>query len=63
MSQPPSASMPAAEIGVIGGSGFYSFLDDIEEVEVETPFGRPSGTVAIGELAGRRVAFIPRHGR
>jgi 5'-methylthioadenosine phosphorylase len=59
----PSGATPAAEIGVIGGSGFYSFLDDIEEVEVDTPFGRPSDTVAIGELAGRRVAFIPRHGR
>jgi 5'-methylthioadenosine phosphorylase len=63
MSQPSSASRSAAEIGVIGGSGFYSFLDDIEEVEVDTPFGRPSDAVAVGDLAGRRVAFIPRHGR
>src|SRR5256885_6267191 len=54
-----------AEIGVIGGSGFYSFLDDVEEVEVDTPYGPPSEPVAIGALpgAGRRVAFIPRHGR
>lgn len=54
-----------AEIGVIGGSGFYSFLDDVEEVEVSTPYGPPSDPVAIGALpgAGRRVAFIPRHGR
>ncbi|GLZ08657.1 purine nucleoside phosphorylase [Actinomadura sp. NBRC 104412] len=63
MSQPPSASQPSAEIGVIGGSGFYSFLDDVHEVEVDTPFGRPSDTLTIGALAGRRVAFVPRHGR
>ncbi|MFI0410057.1 S-methyl-5'-thioadenosine phosphorylase [Actinomadura sp. 3N508] len=59
----PSSPTPAAEIGVIGGSGFYSFLDDVEEVRVETPYGPPSDTVAVGELAGRRVAFVPRHGR
>jgi 5'-methylthioadenosine phosphorylase len=52
-----------AEIGVFGGSGFYSFLDDVEEVEVETPYGKPSAPVVVGELGGRRVAFIPRHGR
>ncbi|MFC5748948.1 S-methyl-5'-thioadenosine phosphorylase [Actinomadura rugatobispora] len=51
------------EIGVIGGSGFYSFLDDIEEVRPDTPYGPPSDAIAIGEIAGRRVAFIPRHGR
>ncbi|RFS84578.1 S-methyl-5'-thioadenosine phosphorylase [Actinomadura spongiicola] len=63
MSTQPSGSQPAAEIAVIGGSGFYSFLDDIEEVRVETPYGPPSDTIAVGELAGRRVAFVPRHGR
>jgi 5'-methylthioadenosine phosphorylase len=52
-----------AEIGVFGGSGFYSFLEDIEEVEVETPYGKPSASFAIGEIGGRRVAFLPRHGR
>ncbi|MFN8123201.1 MAG: S-methyl-5'-thioadenosine phosphorylase [Thermoleophilia bacterium] len=51
-----------AEIGVFGGSGFYSLLDDVERVEVETPYGPPSAAPAVGELAGRRVAFIPRHG-
>lgn len=56
-------SSSSAEIGVIGGSGFYSFLDDIEEVRVDTPFGEPSDTIAVGEVHGRRVAFIPRHGR
>jgi 5'-methylthioadenosine phosphorylase len=51
-----------AEIGIIGGSGFYEFLTDPELVAVETPFGDPSAPVAIGRLAGRRVAFLPRHG-
>jgi 5'-methylthioadenosine phosphorylase len=55
--------MARAEIGIFGGSGFYSFLDDVEEVEVETPFGGPSAPLAIGEVGGRRVAFLPRHGR
>ncbi|MCW2947270.1 MAG: methylthioadenosine phosphorylase [Actinoallomurus sp.] len=53
-----------AEIGVIGGSGFYSFLDKVEEVQVSTPYGPPSDTIAIGTMpTGRRVAFVPRHGR
>ncbi|GAA2456784.1 S-methyl-5'-thioadenosine phosphorylase [Streptomyces macrosporus] len=52
-----------AEIGVIGGSGFYSFLDDVTEITVETPYGEPSDSLFIGEVAGRRVAFLPRHGR
>jgi len=52
-----------ADIGVIGGSGFYEFLADCDEVKVETPFGEPSETVLVGEVAGRRVAFLPRHGR
>jgi 5'-methylthioadenosine phosphorylase len=48
---------------VIGGSGFYSWLDDAHEVAVDTPFGPPSDPVVIGAVAGRRVAFVPRHGR
>ena len=52
-----------AEIGVFGGSGFYSFLDDVTEVEVDTPYGPPAAPVALGEVGGRRVAFLPRHGR
>ncbi|MGB9376402.1 MAG: S-methyl-5'-thioadenosine phosphorylase [Mycobacteriales bacterium] len=52
-----------AEIGVIGGSGFYSFLDDAREVEVDTPYGPPSDPIAVGEVAGRRVAFVARHGK
>ena len=54
---------PVADIGVIGGSGFYEFLTDAREVAVETPFGQPSETVLVGEAGGKRVAFIPRHGR
>lgn len=53
----------SAEIGVIGGSGFYSFLDDVEEFAVETPYGPPSDPIAVGTVGGRRVAFVPRHGR
>jgi 5'-methylthioadenosine phosphorylase len=52
-----------AEIGVFGGSGFYTFGDGVEEVVVETPFGLPSAPVTIADIGGRRVAFIPRHGR
>ncbi len=52
-----------APIGVIGGSGFYSFLDDAREVRVETPFGPPSDPLTVGEVQGRPVAFVPRHGR
>jgi 5'-methylthioadenosine phosphorylase len=54
---------PLADIGVIGGSGFYEFLTDAKEVPVETPFGEPSEPVLVGEVAGRRVAFLPRHGK
>ncbi|ALC22660.1 5'-methylthioadenosine phosphorylase [Streptomyces pristinaespiralis] len=52
-----------AEIGVIGGSGLYSFLEDVTEIEVETPYGPPSDSLFVGDVAGRRVAFLPRHGR
>ena len=56
-------ALAEAGIGVFGGSGFYEFLDDVDEVEVETPFGEPSAPLVVGELAGKRVAFLPRHGR
>jgi 5'-methylthioadenosine phosphorylase len=52
----------AAEVAVIGGSGFYAFLDDVEQRAVGTPYGDPSAPISIGSLAGRRVAFLPRHG-
>ena len=51
-----------ADIGIIGGSGFYSFLPGGARVEVDTPFGAPSAPITLGEIAGRRVAFLPRHG-
>ena len=51
-----------AGIGVIGGSGFYRWLTDVESVSIETPFGPPSAPLSVGTLAGRRVAFLPRHG-
>jgi 5'-methylthioadenosine phosphorylase len=55
--------VPRADVGVFGGSGFYSFVEETEEVEVETPYGKPSAPIVIGEIGGTRVAFLPRHGR
>ncbi|GAA3133085.1 S-methyl-5'-thioadenosine phosphorylase [Streptosporangium carneum] len=52
-----------ADIGVIGGSGFYSLLDDATEVEVTTPYGPPSDVITVGRIGSRSVAFLPRHGR
>jgi 5'-methylthioadenosine phosphorylase len=51
-----------AEIGVFGGSGFYSFLEGVEEVTVDTPYGSPSAPLSVGSIGGRSVAFMPRHG-
>lgn len=53
---------PLAEIGVFGGSGFYSLLENPVEKKFNTPYGHPSDAISIGEIAGRRVAFMPRHG-
>lgn len=55
--------MGYAEIGVFGGSGFYSLLQDVEEVKVDTPYGAPSDKVMLATVSGRKVAFLPRHGR
>jgi 5'-methylthioadenosine phosphorylase len=52
-----------ADIGVFGGSGFYSLMQDAVEARIETPYGAPSDCVSIGEIAGKRVAFLPRHGK
>jgi 5'-methylthioadenosine phosphorylase len=52
-----------AEIGVFGGSGFYSLIGNAREAWVETPYGLPSDKVALGEIGGRHVAFLPRHGK
>ncbi len=53
---------PRAEIGVFGGSGFYRFFKGARELSVRTPYGRPSGKVALSDVGGKKVAFIPRHG-
>ncbi|HEX9549871.1 MAG TPA: S-methyl-5'-thioadenosine phosphorylase [Candidatus Limnocylindrales bacterium] len=52
-----------AEIGVFGGSGFYSLLDDVREIKVDTPYGPPSDSFFLADVGGRAVAFLPRHGR
>lgn len=51
-----------AEIGIIGGSGFYEFLDG-QEVAIDTPFGEPSDKILLAEYAGKKIAFLPRHGK
>src|SRR5262245_39974326 len=58
-------TQPRATVGVIGGSGLYQIegLVDEQEVQISTPFGDPSDSIVVGELAGARVAFLPRHGR
>src|SRR5207247_3484091 len=56
--------MTAAKIGIIGGSGLYQMpeLTEIDELEIQTPFGSPSDKFILGTLEGERVAFLPRHG-
>ena len=58
-----ASTSDAAEIGVFGGSGFYALLDEVREIKVDTPYGPPSDSFFLAEVAGRRVAFLPRHGR
>src|SRR5439155_25776451 len=57
--------MTAARIGIMGGSGLYQMpkLTDVEELELQTPFGSASDAFILGTLEGERVAFLPRHGR
>jgi 5'-methylthioadenosine phosphorylase len=50
-------------IGIIGGTGFYDYFGDSEEVVVETPYGAPSSALSVSQIAGQRIAFLPRHGR
>jgi 5'-methylthioadenosine phosphorylase len=59
MNQP----LATAEIGIIGGSGLYALLDGATEHAVSTPYGQPSDPITVAEVVGRRVAFLPRHGR
>lgn len=63
LSAAPPWTGPVADIGIIGGSGLYAFLDDADEVVLDTPWGAPSDPLVIGEVSGRRVAFLPRHGK
>jgi 5'-methylthioadenosine phosphorylase len=57
--------MEDADIGIIGGTGVYDsgLFSDKKEIKVHTPYGEPSDTITVGEYAGRKVAFLPRHGR
>ena len=57
--------MPNAEVGIIGGSGLYHMpgLQNVKEVRLTTPFGKPSDAFIVGRLEGREVAFLARHGR
>ena len=52
-----------AEIGIFGGTGIYDseILHDSKEITIETPYGKTSDTITIGELNGKKVAFMPRH--
>ena len=53
------------EIGIFGGTGIYDsgLLEDVQEVEIDTPFGKPSDTITVGVFKGRKIAFLPRHGK
>jgi len=57
--------MSKIKLGIIGGSGLYKMdgLTDVEELQIDTPFGKPSDAIIIGTLHGHRIAFLPRHGR
>ncbi|HET8768114.1 MAG TPA: S-methyl-5'-thioadenosine phosphorylase [Pedococcus sp.] len=63
MTSSPVPDGGPADLGLIGGSGFYEFFEGAERVRVTTPFGDPSDDVVIGEVDGRRVAFLARHGQ
>ncbi|SUE30672.1 5'-methylthioadenosine phosphorylase [Nocardia farcinica] len=58
------SALPRPALAVIGGTGFYDFFDTAtQDVEIDTPYGAPSAPIAVGEVAGRPVAFVPRHGK
>lgn len=60
-----TATEKAADIGIIGGTGVYDsgLFSDKKEIKIHTPYGEPSDLITVGEYAGRKVAFLPRHGR
>jgi len=66
MIQNNKIKIPRAEIGVLGGSGFYNLLDPsvggVKEYEIKTPFGSPSDKIRLSKVENKKVAFIPRHG-
>ncbi len=57
------APKPRADVGVIGGSGFYALSQELVDCVIDTPYGPTSDPLAVGEVGGRRVAFVARHGR
>jgi 5'-methylthioadenosine phosphorylase len=63
MPSAPPGDARRPDLGVIGGSGFYEFLESPRSVDVPTPYGAASAAISIGEVEGRAVAFLPRHGR
>jgi len=65
MSANKAKKFPQAEIGILGGTGLYEIegIEDIQEVKLETPFGKTSDAYIIGSLEGKRIAFLSRHGR
>lgn len=63
MSQHDHSPELTAEIGVIGGSGFYGLSDHLTDVVIETPYGPASDPLSVGDVGGRKVAFVARHGR
>lgn len=62
MTSGPQRPPTRIEVGIFGGSGFYSLLEGAEAVPVDTPYGPPSAPVVVGDIEGRRVGFMPRHG-
>jgi 5'-methylthioadenosine phosphorylase len=63
MSSATPDGFPRPRLGVIGGSGLYDFLESPTLVPVSTPYGAPAASISVGLVAGRPVAFLPRHGR
>ena len=57
--------MNSAQIAIIGGSGLYDLkgLSDIRQIDIDTPFGKPSDTILTGNISGKQIAFLPRHGK
>jgi 5'-methylthioadenosine phosphorylase len=56
-----SSKESLASIGIIGGSGFYDLATGLKDIKIETPYGSPSDKIALGKIAGKKVAFLPRH--